>query len=371
MNMNWYMPTRMITGLGCVKDSAKEFTKLGKSCLLVTGRHSARASGALDDVEEILKKEGIRWEIYDGIGPNPRLTDCMEAAKRAAGIGADFIVGIGGGSPLDAAKCTAVLAAHPGMGQEELYALRWPNRPLPVVAVGTTAGTGSEVTKVAVITTPDGRKRSFNHELLYPALALGDPAYMQSLSETFTRSTAVDALAHCMESYFGRLANTFSQACAVEGIRLLVGQFYKRQAQGWKEMSLLDREIFYNASLYGGLAINITGTGFPHTMGYLLTEQYGVPHGTACAVFLPEFCRYNKEKVPELTERFFGEIGCGEEEFLRLVQTAAPPCEVVIQEEKIKEAHGRWIGNSSMKKCWGEFAPEEADDILRRLFGGR
>ena len=156
MNMNWYMPARLITGLGCVKDSANEIVKLGKSCLIVTGRHSAKACGALDDVETVLENAGIFREVYDGIGQNPRLTDCMEAAGQACRMGADFIIGIGGGSPLDAAKCIAVLAANPGMTQETLYSLQWAKRPLPVMAVGTTAGTGSEVTKVAVITTPDG-----------------------------------------------------------------------------------------------------------------------------------------------------------------------------------------------------------------------
>ncbi len=369
MNMNWYMPARLITGLGCVKDSANEIVKLGKSCLIVTGRHSAKACGALDDVETVLENAGIFREVYDGIGQNPRLTDCMEAAGQACRMGADFIIGIGGGSPLDAAKCIAVLAANPGMTQETLYSLQWAKRPLPVMAVGTTAGTGSEVTKVAVITTPDGRKTSFNHETMYPVLALGDPSYMQSLPADFTRSTAVDALAHCMESYFSRMANVFSRACAVQGICLLVRQFGKTEKAGWENISLFDREVFYNASIYGGLAINATGTAFPHTMGYLLTEQYGVPHGTACAVFLQEFYQYNKEIVPELTERFLGEIGCSEDRFLQIIQNATPSCDIAISEKQIAEAHGRWIGNGSIKKCWGEFAPERADGILRRLFG--
>ena len=367
--MNWYMPTRLITGLGCVKDSAKAFAKLGKSCLIVTGKQSAKACGAQGDVEMALKQAGISWEIFDGIGQNPRLTDCMKAAEGASRMGADFIIGIGGGSPLDAAKCVAVLAANPGMTQEELYAFAWKKCPLPIAAVGTTAGTGSEVTKVAVITTPDGRKKSFNEDRIYPSLALGDPAYTRSLPEIFTRSTAVDALAHCVESYFNRLANELSRAYAVRGVRLLLGQFRKIESSGCAGMTLADREICYNASIYGGLAINTTGTAFPHTMGYLLTEEYNIPHGTACAVFLQEFCQYNKEVVPELTERFFREIGCGEEEFLRLVQAVAPSCDITVSENKIEEAHGRWVGNGSMKKCWGDFTPERADSVLRRLFG--
>ena len=181
MNLNSFMPVKLITGAGCVRASAKELAKLGKSCLIVTGKRSARASGALQDVTDTLEGNGQTWALFDGIGQNPRLTDCMAAAEQAIAAGAEFILGIGGGSPLDAAKCIAVLAANPGLTQAQLYAFDWAKAPLKIVAVGTTAGTGSEVTKVSVITTPDGRKKSFHHEGIFPALSLGDPGYTMSL----------------------------------------------------------------------------------------------------------------------------------------------------------------------------------------------
>ena len=188
MNLNSFMPVKLVTGAGCVRKSTKELAKLGKTCLIVTGKTAAKVCGALQDVTETLESNGQKWMLFDGIGQNPKLTDCMAAAEKA--VGADFIVGIGGGSALDAAKCIAVLAANPGMTQAQLYAFDWPNPPLKTVAVGTTAGTGSEVTKVSVITTPDGRKKSFHHEAVFPALALGDPTYTMSLPSMVTRATA-------------------------------------------------------------------------------------------------------------------------------------------------------------------------------------
>lgn len=368
MNLNSFMPVKLVIGPGCVRSSAKELAKLGKVCLIVTGKTSARISGALQDVTETLEGNGQSWVLYDKIGQNPRLTDCMAAAEQAIAAGADFVLGIGGGSALDAAKCIAVLAANPGMTQAQLYAFDWANAPVKIVAVGTTAGTGSEVTKVSVITTPDGRKKSFHHEAIFPALSLGDPTYTMSLSPMVTRATAVDVLAHCAESFFSRSANHLSRCYAVEGIRLLLPVFRAMAETGFENLDYETREKLYCASIYGGLAINITGTCFPHTMGYLLTESFGIPHGTACAVFQKDFYEYNKTVVPELAAEYLDRIGCTEEEYAYLLETVTPPCDITMDEDLIAASHSRWVGNGSMAKCQGCFTPDMADDVLRRKF---
>lgn len=368
MTLNTFMPVKLITGAGCVRSGAKELAKLGKCCLIVTGKHSAKVSGALQDVTDTLDGNGQKWGLFDEIGPNPRLTDCMAAAEKANAIGADFVVGIGGGSALDAAKCIAVLAANPGMTQAQLYAFDWVNIPLKIALVGTTAGTGSEVTKVSVITTPDGRKRSFHHEAIFPALSLGDPGYTMSLPSMVTRSTMVDVLAHCAESFFSRTANHISQCYAVEGIRLLLPIFRMIVENGCDDLDYNAREQLYCASIYGGLAINVTGTCFPHTMGYLLTEAFHVPHGTACAVFQRDFYEYNKAVVPALAAQFLQRIGCTEEEYFRLLETLTPPCDITMDEALIMNAHDRWVNNGSMAKCQGVFSADMADRILRQKF---
>lgn len=368
MELNSFMPVKLVTGAGCVRASAKEIAKLGKVCLIVTGKTSAKASGALWDVTDVLDRNGQRWLLFDEIGQNPKLTDCMAAAAKAIAAGADFVLGIGGGSALDAAKCIAVLAANPGLTQARLYAFDWGNAPLKIATVGTTAGTGSEVTKVSVITTPDGRKKSFHHEAIFPALSLGDPTYTMSLPPEVTRSTMVDILAHCAESFFSRSANHISRCYAVEGIRLLLPVFRMMAENGCDELDYSTREKLYCASIYGGLAINVTGTCFPHTMGYLLTEAFGIPHGTACAVFQGDFYEYNKAVVPELAAQYLERIGCSEEEYLNLIGKLTPACEITMDEAFIAEAHSRWINNGSIAKCQGVFSADMADDILRRKF---
>jgi len=368
MNLNAFMPVKLVTGAGCVRASAKELAKLGKVCLIVTGKNSAKGSGALQDVTDTLDLNGQSWLVFEEIGPNPKLTDCMAAAEKAIAAGADFVLGIGGGSALDAAKCIAVLSANPGLTQTQLYAFDWANSPLKIVAVGTNAGTGSEVTKVSVITTPDGRKKSFHNEAIFPVLALGDPTYTMSLPPMVTRATMVDVLAHCAESFFSRAANHISRIFAVEGIRLLLPVFRMMAENGCDNLDYATREKLYCASIYGGLAINVTGTCFPHTMGYLLTEAFGIPHGTACAVFQKDFYEYNKTVVPELAAEYLERIGCSEEEYLRLIEKLTPPCEITMSEALIAESHSRWINNGSMAKCQGVFSAEMADAVLHRKF---
>jgi alcohol dehydrogenase class IV len=369
MNMSFYMPTELVTGAGCVEKSSGKMALLGKSCLIVTGANSAKTSGALADVEAALKKENIRYEIYDKIGQNPAVTSCLEAGERAYKAGADFIVGIGGGSPLDAAKAVAVFAANHGMTVPGLYSLNWKNRPLPVVAVGTTAGTGSEVTPVSVLTTPEGLKKSIRDARIYPALALGDPAYTLTMSEAFTRSTAADAMAHCLESYFNRGANDISRTFAVKGVSLLVDMFRKISRSGTDSLTVDDRETLYNASIYGGLAISVTGTAFPHAVGYFLSELHFIPHGTACAVFLPHFLRHNGACEPELTKSFLSQINSTEDELISLIIAVTPECIVTVTDDELTHLAPRWSNNASINKSLGTFSAEDVNAMLRELFG--
>ena len=369
-NMNQYMPVRLFTGTGCVSKNKKEFAALGSRALIVTGKHSAKACGALDDVTAALSDQGMTWELYDRITQNPQLTDCMRAAEVAVGAGCDCIIGIGGGSPLDAAKCIAVLAANPGMTQQTLYSLDWPNRPWPVAAVGTTAGTGSEVTKVSVITVPGGRKKSFHHPDIFPLVSFGDPDYTKSASREVTLSTGIDALSHATESYFSRNANEISQCYAVEAVRLLMPVLSAMAGKSDDEdlsLGAWEREALYHGSIYGGLAINITGTCLPHAMGYLLTEQHNIPHGNACAVFLPAFLKINEEVMPDLTEGFFGRIGYGMSGYLRVVNALLRNVHVKVNEEEIAREHSRWIGNGSIAKGWGDITADQCDRILREI----
>lgn len=368
MNMNFYVGTKVITGKNCVRNNAAELEKLGKKCIVVTGKSSAKKCGALADVKAALDSVGTEYIIYSKICQNPTVSSCFEAAEEAIRFGAEYVLGIGGGSPLDAAKAVAVAAANPNISEKDLYAMNWANTPLKVAAVGTTAGTGSEVTSVSVLTNSEGRKKSFRNDLTYPALSFGDPTYTEFMSDGFTRSTAVDALSHCTESYFNRKANDISRSFAAEGIRKLIKVFRKIAAEGTEALTFDDREELYNASLYGGYAISVTGTAFPHALGYFLTENYSVPHGTACAVFLNEFMAYNKEVAADETAEFYARVGTTEEEYKVLVEKITPEIDVKLSDEDIAELSPRWNGNASLAKNYGNIDVDFVNKLLRRMF---
>ena len=142
MDFSFCMPAKVLVGSGIVGQNAALLGSLGSRCLLVTGKNSARLSGALDDVTAALDSQDIPWSVFDGIGQNPLLSSCHAAGQAAREFGADFLVGIGGGSPLDAAKAAAVYAANPELSPRDIYGGH-KNPALPFALVGTTSGTGS------------------------------------------------------------------------------------------------------------------------------------------------------------------------------------------------------------------------------------
>ncbi len=361
--MRFYVPTDLRIGENAVSAADEAIAALGRKCLILTGTVSAKKCGALGDFCALLEDLEIEYRVYDRIRQNPTVAVCQEAGRLAFELHAQFIVGIGGGSVLDAAKAAAVFAANPGLSEEELYAYEWRRAPLPTVCVGTTAGTGSEVTPVSVLTDLSGRKHSIRDDRLYPTLSLGDPRYLASLPEAFMRSCAVDAAAHCIESCFNRNATPISRLFAVRGAAML--------AQLLDHLNALkdgERKSLYLASIYGGYAISVTGTAFPHAMGYFLTEQYGVPHGTACAVFLPAFLRHNDDAAPLESDAFATLTACSIEDWIDLLTHAAPTCRVTLTKAQIASLRPRFVRNSGMVRTIGTFTDEDAVRTLAEIF---
>lgn len=361
--MRFYVPTDLRIGADVVSASAEAIAALGKRCLVLTGAVSAKKSGALHDLCGTLDDLEIEYRVYDRIRQNPTVDVCQEAGMLARQTHAQFIVGIGGGSVLDAAKAAAVFAADASLDEEKLYAYAWARAPLPTVCIGTTAGTGSEVTPVSVLTDKNGRKRSIRDDRLYPALSLGDPRYLVSLAPDFTRSCAVDAAAHCIESYFNRNATPLSRLFASRGAAMLASLLGKLD-----RLTDDERAALYLASIYGGYAISVTGTAFPHAMGYFLTEDYRVPHGTACAVFLPAFLRHVETAAPADSAAFAVETRCGTEGWINLLTRTTPDCGVTLTEAQIEALRPRFVRNSGIARTVGTFTDADAVHTLTEIF---
>lgn len=310
MNFEFFMPVRVISGERCMERGAQALKAISDQCLIVTGASSAQKSGALEDAEEMLKRAGIRYEIFDRIGQNPLVSVCREAGDRARRIGAGFVFGIGGGSALDAAKSVAVFAANPGISDDDFFAMKFGHRPLPVILAGTTAGTGSEVTKVSVLTR-DGinRKQSITHPDCYARIAFANPRYTDTCPYAVTVSTALDALSHSLEGYYALRGSDTTAAFARKAVSLILPQLQALRNHPEQLPDAEGRDALYYGSLWAGLTLNMTGTGFPHPAGYILTSAHAVPHGRACAYFLPDYLRHNYAVNEQLSRQLFDGIG--------------------------------------------------------------
>lgn len=364
--MDFYMPTRLFTGADCVANNAAELPKLGESCLIVTSGGAARASGALTDVTAALDAQGIRWQLWDGVTANPPVSGCAEAGRAAAKAGLAFVLGIGGGSPLDAAKAVAVFAANPELDEAAFYAKAWNQPPLPIALVGTTAGTGSEVTKVSVLTDSRGRKHSIHDDRLYARVSFGDSRYTQTCSRDVALSCGIDILAHAIEGYFSHKADDIARVCAVKAVRLAFGPLVALAC----EESLKKEQYgqLYEASIFAGLTINTTGTCFPHNIGYYLTENYGVPHGFACAIFLPELFELASDYDQGYSDSFFEACDVREVAITRLVRDVVPKYGIHMTEEEIDAALPRWENNGSVKNTRAEVDTSTVRAMLLRMF---
>ncbi|MBQ9080455.1 MAG: iron-containing alcohol dehydrogenase [Clostridia bacterium] len=291
MTFNINIPVKIISGKDCLKQNSA-LLSIGKRAIIVCGGHGAAASGALGDACEILAQSGIEYLIFDKITENPPLATCYDGGMSAAAFGADFVIGIGGGSSLDAAKAIAAFASNPDIAPLDIFDdKKLVNRALPLVLIPTTAGTGSEANPYSIITLPDGKqKKTFNHPDSWARVAFLDPNYTMSLPHRNTISCALDAFAHGLESYLSPKATDISSMFAMYAMRGIWDVLTSYPENFTYEM----RETLLYASCAAGLAISITGTGFPHPLGYSLTLLDGIPHGAACAVFDGDYIEYNE-----------------------------------------------------------------------------
>ena len=283
--MTLYMPTKIFSQPGCVLAQAREIAALGTKAMIVTGHNSARRNGALADMTAALEDQGLSWILFDRVEENPSIETVMQARDIALAEGVDLLIGIGGGSPMDAAKAIALMAANPQVGQEVLYQPVKLSH-LPVVCVPTTCGTGSEVTPYAILTRHALRtKKSISHRI-YPALALLDSRYLRHMSRQGLVDTAVDALAHLLESWLNTNTDALTRLYTREGL-LLWASF--RDALAADALTDTHYDAMLHASMAAGMAITHTGTSLPHGMSYPVTYELGIPHGRAVGMFLGGF----------------------------------------------------------------------------------
>lgn len=286
-----YMPTKVFSEENCVLKHAEALRALGRKAMIVTGCHSARKTGALADVLAALGDTPSI--IYDRIEENPSVETVMHARALAIEENVDFFIGIGGGSPMDAAKAIALMAANPDENEDVLYAAKALGH-MPVACVPTTCGTGSEVTPYSILTRHAHRtKRSISHKI-FPEVALLDAKYLEHMNRSGLVNTCVDALAHLLESYLNTNASELNRIYSREGMAMWA-QFRDRLLED--QLQPGDYARMLHASMVAGMAITHTGTSLPHGMSYPVTYALGIPHGRAVGMFLGGFVELYKDRA--------------------------------------------------------------------------
>ncbi|MBI4858583.1 MAG: iron-containing alcohol dehydrogenase [Acetobacterium woodii] len=354
MNQYYYMPTRVVMGDGCIGNNSKLFASLGKKALIVTGRHSAKINGSQDDLIKALDAEKIDYLVFDKIKSNPTIAIIYEGAAVAKENKIDFIIAIGGGSPMDAAKGIALLAAQ-NISEENLFSGSYENKILPMAFVPTTSGTGSEVTKYSILTNDKAQtKTSIATELIFPTIAFLDAKYTDKLSVEVTINTAIDALSHAIEGMLSVKSSMITNALAEKSAQLIMGcvpEMIKAiESPTAPAFSPQTRENLLQASFLAGVVIAQTGTTAVHAMGYSLTYFKHIDHGKANGMLLAEYLRLVEKERPDLSTEILLAMNLDNvDEFKSLIKQLLG--EEQISQEEIKQYSEMAIQTANIGNC--------------------
>lgn len=281
---NFFMPAHVYFGENCILENKDALRGFGEKALIVTGRHSAKKNGAQADITSALESLGKTWVLFDEVEENPSVETIVKAADFGKKEKADFVIGIGGGSPMDSAKAISCLLANPDKGSDVLFGKTAPH--VPVIEIPTTAGTGSETTQFAIVTLHEKRTKSAISQKIFADASFLDAKYMATLSPEITNNTAVDALTHLIEAYMSKNANFFSDRLAEIGLDI-----FKECIPSLKSRTYSPeiREKLLLASTIAGMVIAQAGTSLPHAMGYFLTYEKGIPHGRSNGILVKAY----------------------------------------------------------------------------------
>ncbi|WP_315070589.1 iron-containing alcohol dehydrogenase [uncultured Clostridium sp.] len=285
MKFNYNLPVNLLFGRGTSNEIGKEVAKYGKKALIVTGKSSTKRSGLLDKVISLLNDAKIEYEIFDKVEQNPLTTTVYEGVEIIKDTGCDVILGLGGGSIMDAAKSIAFSVKNPGDISEYIFGMKQGNEALPIVLVPTTCGTGSEGNSFSVLTNPETKdKKSLRTNAIIAKASIIDPELMTTMPKSILASVGFDALAHNMEAYISKIGQPLTDMKAFYGIKLLADNLIKvyndpSDLEAWEKVTL--------ASTLGGMVIGVAGVAAPHGLEHPASGLYDIVHGKGLAALTP------------------------------------------------------------------------------------
>ena len=303
MAYQFQTPTKIISGIGSTAEIIKELNAINaKKVLLITDPGLVQA-GIAQQVVEMLKQAAVEVEIFDAVEPDPSIQVATKAAEMAKNVKANVLIALGGGSAIDTAKSAALLVTNGGYLKDYAGVNKVVKPILPLIAVPTTAGTGSEVTIFAVMSDPEKQEKfTISGALIAPAVAVLDPLLTLKLPPSVTAFTGMDALTHAIEAFTSSIAQPATDALALSAIKLVLKHLPVAVGRG---DNIKARDGMLQASLLAGIAFNNAFLGLAHAIASPLGGHFHVPHGLANAVMLPYVMEYN---LPTAVRRY-AEIG--------------------------------------------------------------
>ncbi len=298
MRMGFRMPTQIVIGAGC----------RAQLPTLLAGHQWTRVLLVVDpglvglawfvSLRRLLESHGVHCPVYSDFSVNPRIQEAERTAEAAWSASVDAVIAIGGGSALDTAKAAAMLATNPGKALDFVGCDLFPANPIPLVALPTTCGTGSEVTWVSVLTDEKNREKvSIKGVAMFPAYALVDPDLLETLPASLLATTAMDALTHAVEALVGRRANPVSDALAVQAVALVFKYLEPLVASAGGDADA--RYHIAKASCLAGMAFGNADVAGVHCLSESIGALFDIPHGLANAVLLAPVLRYQCDELGE------------------------------------------------------------------------
>ena len=294
-----FNPVKLHFGKDVVKDLGSSAAQLGKRALLVYGGGSVLRNGSYNDTKEQLRMHDIDITEFNGIKPNPRVEDVMEAARIGREAEVDMVVAVGGGSVIDSAKIIAICIADDCDAWEVMTGKHEPAAARPLIAVLTLAATGTEMNAVAVLQNGETMEKiGYKNELIYPVHSFLDPTYTQSVPADYTAYGVIDLVAHALEAWFGKGEATLSDRFVISIIKEAMefgpalmkdtGNYKLRANIMWAATNALN-----NLTMYG----RESGDWGVHALGHVLSFLYDTPHGATLSIIYPAWMRVLKERA--------------------------------------------------------------------------
>ena len=297
MSSTFFIPAVNMMGVGSLDEAMGAIRNYGfRKALIVTDAGLARA-GVADKVADLLGNQDIESVIYDGAKPNPTVGNVEKGLELLKRSGCDFVISLGGGSPHDCAKGIALCATNGGQIGDYEGVDRSAKPQLPLVAINTTAGTASEMTRFCIVTDETRHvKMAIVDRNVTPLLSVNDPSLMVAMPKGLTAATGMDALTHAIEAYVSTAATPITDACALKAIELIAGNLRQAVADG---NDMTARENMAYAQFLAGMAFNNASLGYVHAMAHQLGGFYDLPHGVCNAILLPHVQNFNARACPE------------------------------------------------------------------------